>query len=142
MLATVARLKQVLIIDESDTSLDGELEPVLLAASSAIEDYCCRSFEKKEYTERISGGSKFLAVRNYPISGDPVITAVGGTGITDFIVRDTGILFRSCGWPRGEYNLTVKYIGGYVLPGVSGDQKLPASIEQACLILARMMYTG
>lgn len=145
MFARLSRLKALLFFDETDTSADDQLNLALSAASDAIEQFCCRTFKKQSHTEERSGtGSKFLTVRNYPITGTPVITA-DTVAITDFKMLENGILFRSCGWPRGDFNVSVKYDGGYDLPSDTQNapaSTLPESIEQACLILARMIYTG
>lgn len=141
MLATLKRLKPMLYIDDTDQSQDDALTFALMSATSAIESYCNRDFERKTYTEIHSGGrSKFLALRNYPIHEIVEMNPENSS----YISLDGGILFDERGWAKGEFNIKVTYIGGYTLPsddsGVTTD--LPAVLEMACLMLAKMIFKG
>ncbi|WP_339241394.1 phage gp6-like head-tail connector protein [Paenibacillus sp. FSL R5-0517] len=145
MLATVSRLKKMLYIPDADNSQDDELMFALLAASDAIEGHCRRKFAKSTYTERRSGTeSKHLSLRNFPIHEITEITGPHGP-VVGYTELDDGILFRSEGWPRGEYKILASYVGGYELPSDNPDSNpstLPNTLEMACLMLAKMMHTG
>lgn len=133
MLSTLERLKGLLPEVPDDLLL---LQAA--AASISIEQYCKRSFRKQEYIERISGfrNSNYINLRNYPVHS---ITELNVTG---YEILDDGRIYRSCGWPAGEHNLTAKYIGGYVLPGEETTESLrtlPEPIELACLLYTQML---
>lgn len=144
MLATLSKLKPMLYIPVEDTSQDEQLTMWLKAASQAIEDHCKRSFAQSEYTELRSGkGVKHIALPCTPVH-EVVSITTDDKPVDGFKLLDGGILYREF-WPPGQYNLTVRYIGGYQLPSDDPDAQpstLPDSIETACLILARMMVTG
>lgn len=145
MLATLSKLKPMLHIPLDDTSEDNQLEFCLMTASEAIEEHCGRKFAKGSYTEVRNGtASKYLALRNGPIHA---ITDLQGNSrpITDYTQLEDGMLFHSYGWPRGDYNIAVTYTGGYDLPNDdpgATKSNLPTTLEMACLMLAKMMYTG
>lgn len=144
MLATLSKLKPMLYIPLEDTSQDIQLTAWLQAASQAIEDHCNRPFATGEYTEQRSGN----CVKHIALPCTPVHEVVEVTDsaelVEGFTLLSGGILYRAS-WPPGYYNLTVRYIGGYTLPSDDHEapaSTLPASIETACLMLARMMITG
>lgn len=140
MLATLGKLKPMLFLTSDEE--DDQLTMLLATASGAIEAHCQRSFALKEYSEIRSGdASAYLALRNYPIREIKEITPAPDK----FITLDGGILYSSTGWERGEYNITLKYVGGYQLPSDDQDappSDLPPAVETACLMLAKMMYKG
>ncbi|MET3846871.1 phage gp6-like head-tail connector protein [Paenibacillus sp. OAE614] len=145
MLATLNKLKPMLYMPPEDTTENERLTFCLMVASDAIEDHCGRKFAKGTYTERRNGtASKYLALRNFPVHS---ILALDGDSrpITDYTLLDDGMLFHAHGWPRGDYNISVTYEGGYDLPSEEAGapaSNLPSTIEMACLMLAKMMYTG
>lgn len=145
MLATLGKLKEQLYLSLDDASQDGQLLFCLQAASDAIENHCQRKFKKASYQERRSGtGSKYVSLRNFPIHEISELAGPDGS-VTGFIQLGDGILYRAEGWPCGEYNLKLTYIGGYILPSddpAAEPSDLPATLEMACLILAKMMYKG
>ncbi|WP_339321379.1 phage gp6-like head-tail connector protein [Paenibacillus sp. FSL W8-0194] len=135
MLTTLDRLKGILG-PQADVWGDDMLTLQIASASSTIENYCKRHFKKQRYSERVSGhsNSKYLNLRNYPIY------SVELPSDWDFEVLDDGRLFRAEGWPQGEHNIQVSYIGGYVLPGDATEEEprtLPEPLELACLLLAQ-----
>lgn len=133
MLASVERLQKMIPDEEPEM-----LEMVLLSASQVIEQFCKRDFKKKLYREKISGTpvSKYINLRNYPIH------SIEHINVSGYEVLDEGRLYHFAGWPKGDHNIDVEYIGGYVLPGdatVTEPQTLPRSIELACLLLAQTL---
>lgn len=67
-LTTLEALKQLLGIDETDTSQDGVLIQLINRASASIENALGRKLRRSTYTERVKGtGSQYLLVENYPI---------------------------------------------------------------------------
>ncbi|MGG0756261.1 head-tail connector protein [Brevibacillus laterosporus] len=141
MLASLDRAKRVMQIPTDDTSMDETLSLLIAAASQAIESHCKRSFRKQLYTERMSGySSRYLNLRNYPIHQIEEVRADQILG--DYEEIGEGRLFRAKGWPIGEQNISVTYIGGYILPGeATGEEPytLPESIELACLLYIQMI---
>lgn len=138
MLTTIDKLKESLGIPVDDHNFNGTLLLRIAAASQAIETYCKRSFRKQQYTERVSGyrNSKYINLRNYPVH------EIIECPLADYMILEEGRLYRSNGWPVGEHNLLIRYIGGYVLPGdatVDAPQTLPESLELACILYAQTM---
>ncbi|MFC5528475.1 phage gp6-like head-tail connector protein [Cohnella yongneupensis] len=147
MLTTISRLKGLLKIPSSDTGEDSELEAVIMAASQAIENHCNRSFELKDRTELYDGsGLEHVFVRSFPVTTIDSIK-IAGEVITDYLkIENSGMIYRKNKWPRGLYNIEISYSGGYVLPNDDPDSEvegnLPKPVEQAALILARMIHMG
>ncbi|QJC52790.1 phage head-tail connector protein [Paenibacillus albicereus] len=145
MLTTLSKAKQQLLIMPEDSSADEQVALYLQAASEAVELYCRRSFELKERTELCSGlGSTMLPLRAYPVAS---ILTVGEPEqlITNFVELEDGMLFRKEHWPRGIFNIPVRYTGGFVLPSDEPggpEPTLPKSIELACLLLCKLLYSG
>lgn len=51
-------------------------------------------------------------------------------------------MYREAGWPTGDHNIQVNYIGGYVLPGdatTDEPRTLPEPLELACLLFAQLL---
>ena len=62
-LTTLEALKQLLGIDETDTSQDGVLIQLINRASASIENALGRKLRRSTYTERVKGtGSQYLLV--------------------------------------------------------------------------------
>lgn len=143
MLATVERLKKMLHIPDSDKTEDDELVAVITAASDAIETRLRRKLERAERTEKYDGtGRDQLLLNQFPVLSVSEVK-IEDSAVTNFeSIIESGMLFRADMWPRGRRNISVKYTAGYNLPGGTEESTLPKSIEQACLILARMLYTG
>jgi hypothetical protein len=98
MLTTVAKVKGSLSIPDDDGSLDNQISFLIAAASSAIEQYCNRSFRLQSHAETVGGtGTHYVLVRNYPILEMDEVVAPSGV-ITDYQVLDNGILYRKQGW--------------------------------------------
>ncbi|WP_405131894.1 phage gp6-like head-tail connector protein [Paenibacillus sp. FSL H8-0317] len=133
MLTTVEKLQKNMPDEDPDY-----LAMIIAAASQAIEEYCNRSFKKQAYTEILSGvnPSKYLNLRNYPIH------EVTSMHIEGYTVLEEGRLFRQSGWPAGENNISVQYIGGYVLPSDATEEEprtLPMPLELACILYCQTL---
>ncbi|MBW7452446.1 phage head-tail connector protein [Paenibacillus sepulcri] len=143
MLTTLARAKSLLGLAEEDISQDALLLISLKAASRAIEDRCRRSFCLLEHIEHCTGlPGPFLSVRQYPIRSVSSIMSDHGGALDPFeIVEETpGLLYRACGWPRGERSIVITYRAGYVLPEQGTEEEpsdLPETLEWACVLLAQ-----
>ncbi|WP_312118157.1 phage head-tail connector protein [Brevibacillus reuszeri] len=141
MLASLDRVKRVMQIPPDDSSMDDMLLLLITASSQAIEDYCKRSFQKKLYMERMSGySSLYLNLRNYPIHHIKEVRADQILG--DYEEIGDGRLYRERGWPIGEQNISVTYLGGYVLPSEETKENprtLPESLELACILYCQTL---
>jgi hypothetical protein len=122
-----------------------DLIPVLLAASTAIEDRCRRKFGYASYTEWPGSlPGSLLALKNYPVYTAEA-NDLENSPLHGIEILDNGILFRRCGWPQRERSITVHYTGGYILPGDNQEdfpaavQKLPETLEYACIMLAKYL---
>jgi hypothetical protein len=86
-LTTLARVKEYLGIEDSDTTHDAKLTNLLAAASRYIESYCDNIFTASTYTEYHSGrGAGWLSTRNTPISA---ITRVATEPATVLTIANT-----------------------------------------------------
>lgn len=137
MLTTLSRLKG-LLGSVADTWGDDMLTLQIASASASIENRCKRQFKKQQYTEQISGDgrSKYINLRNYPIH------SVEFPSDWDYRLLDDGRVYREAGWPTGDHNIQVNYIGGYVLPGdatTDEPRTLPEPLELACLLFAQLL---
>ena len=147
-LTTVATVKDVLRL--TGTARDSDINRLIRAATSAIEEYVRHTFAKQTYLETLTGqNSPILLLTNTPIVGTPLVTT-GGSPIVDFAVQDAdvGSLYREAGWATGEWIgwgatpsyvrgtaeliYAVTYEAGYVTPGLT-DPDLPGQVEQACI---------
>ncbi|MED1792891.1 phage head-tail connector protein [Brevibacillus nitrificans] len=144
MLATIEKAKPLLGIQAEDTTADGPLALYLAAATSAIEEYCRRSFRLQEYRDRKHDGTsgKYLLLEGYPIIHVSKVQ-LDGTDISDYeIISEKGMLFRKGGWGVGDQQITLSYTAGYVLPGNASSenpQTLPEPLELACILLCQTL---
>ncbi|NBI30779.1 phage gp6-like head-tail connector protein [Chengkuizengella sp. YPA3-1-1] len=123
------------MIPNSDVSQDEELSILLTTASEIIEKRCGRKFEIQEYIEKHSGTDwDHLFTKNYPITNVDYVKMTEEE-VNDYeIMPEEGILFRDSCWERGQRNIEIKYTAGY-------EDNIPKSLEQACLFLAKVIYT-
>jgi len=150
-LTTVSAVKGTLGV--SSRKFDAEIDRLISAATSAIEQYVRHVYSKQTYDETVTGTSHtLLLLTNTPIVSVSAIVCQSSP-ITDYSIRDAeaGILYRQAGWASGEWVgwaasggrpimgsapeemlYTVTYVAGYDLPGTA-DANLPAYIEQACI---------
>ncbi|MDP5274349.1 phage gp6-like head-tail connector protein [Chengkuizengella axinellae] len=135
MLASIERLKKILMIPESDISQDEELSILLSAASEIIEKRCSRKFKLQEHNEKHSGSDwDHLFTKNYPITNVEYVK-LDEEEVNDYdLINEEGILFRESCWPKGQRNIEIKYNAGYA-------DNIPKSLEQACLFQAKVLYT-
>lgn len=142
MLTTLNRAKKLMGIEPGDDFRDDEISMLLSAASSAVEDYCRRTFRLQSHTEKVSGRrGEYLQLKNYPVHSATVYERMDQP-YTDVEMLDDGILFRPGGWPGGERSITVSYDAGYVLPSDEPGEPaatLPAAIEYAVVLMIQHM---
>lgn len=134
-LTDVDAVKKYLQIDPSDTSLDDQLESLINACSTAIENYCRQSFGQREYTDEYDGtGTNSLFLANTNISSIIEVSIDGEiVDPSEYKLRKSGILVRLKNvWPIGILNVSVTYSAGF-------DQ-VPADLELACKHLVNFYY--
>lgn len=131
-------------LPENDDSPNERLTMCIAAASQAIEHYCGRSLRLAERTERYSGtGARTIELRSLPVRRVHAVAVEPDGAAPEFEALDDGTLLHPTGWPEGDRNIVVTYEAGYVLPGETGDGSappLPASVELACILYAKMLY--
>ncbi len=135
-LCTIAQVKTALRMLQADTSRDTELEALALAASSAVNTYCARTFKRESArVEKMAGyGTPTLLPKLTPIESLTTLTLFGNAiDVADLDVED-GVIVR---WKLGPFpqtgffdggidqepragferlDITLTYAGGYVLP--------------------------
>lgn len=145
---TILRMvKDVLGIDDLDTSQDNLITDVIHRASALISRYCNRDFAKQTITETLpSIGGPNLMVSRFPIVSITHIKYQGETlDAADYVLQspETGQIYSESDWinTQGVYDYEVKYIHGYVLPGfTTGTRNLPYDLEHGCIELAKLLY--
>lgn len=169
-LSTLENLKTIAGV--SGTSQDTALTLILKAASAQVETYCSRRFGLRTTTETLAGtGRTDLLVSVWPIVSVTSVT-VDGNAVTDYVLRDAAIpdgpfyLWRLYGWrwkpstiadvttdpdaQSSDFNVSVTYIAGYKLPGVTyaydnailaAASDLPSDVELAAIRQAQYLWT-
>jgi hypothetical protein len=144
-----------------DASKDTILTFLLNATSDFIENYTGRKFARQEVTEKVEGaGLPDILVSITPVVSVSLV-ALDTHAYTDYSILDAeaGILQRRGGWTDtgfqtrylndapsayAEKRWNITYIGGYILPGWTGDptpvRNLPYDLERAALEIVRGMY--
>jgi len=136
-LTTLDRLN--IALAESDPE---DAEFLISVASEVIKNELNRGIEKKERQEDYEGNSgRRLYLNSWPI--DEILEVeINGETITDYKVnKKRGYLERSSGWRNSETTITIKYVGGFVLPG-DENRDLPQPLEMACILLVQNLYNN
>jgi len=168
MYTTLDKLKLHLGIEFSDESKDELLEYLIEDSTKDIENECGRSFERNTFTEYFCGnGSQVIYLKNRPVISITSVTINSGeSGSLNTLIEtiaasncdivDTAAIFYSGGFPDGRAleegivgkypdpsktsrNITITYVGGYILPGEE-DSDFPADLEGACIELCKHKY--
>jgi hypothetical protein len=160
-LTTVAKVKDDLGL--TDSTKDSVVIRMINSASSAIENYCRRTFGRATETQTLRGsGTHELALARTPLVS---ITSVAFDGETDSSGNykihdaDAGLVWKDSTWipeppwypgasgfpvvGAGERLYSVVYVGGYILPKdgkADGTTTLPADLEEACILTAVSQY--
>lgn len=160
MLCSLSTVKTYLGI--TDTSKDDLLTLMIKQISSQIENYLGYSLARKENDELHSvNNEQLLLLDNQPIQSVSEVK-INNSEITDYNVipkyAKAGMLYRGIGWcgdyytrgmtydiVAGKYEVEVKYISGYYLPGDVGytegeASSLPYDIMSACLMGVSELY--
>lgn len=149
-LTTLEAVKEYLKIDSSQTVDDSRLESLINACSSAIENFCRRSFKSQTYTNEEYDGNnhRYISLYNYPVLSVSSVT-INNTVIPndEFVVKKkTGVLARKTNntlsgisynrynpiWPKGDVNILVTYTAGY--------DPIPPDLEHACILYVMSFY--
>lgn len=93
-------------LDIEDNSKDIIIEDLINSASTFVEKYTCRKFNKQSYNESYEGsGTNKLVLKQYPI-----ITLTDGADLT--ILHEEGILIKSGIWHKGK-TYKIEYTAGF-----------------------------
>lgn len=123
------------------------IDAKLPRASGAIARYCRRTFARQTYSELFrperdrAHRLEALRLSHYPVASITSVTVDGtvlsATGYE--LDAATGLVYRLCNDSRTCWagcKITVVYIAGYTLPGVTG-RDLPQDIEEAAIMLIK-----
>ena len=111
----IAHLRAAGIIT-TENDLD-QLQWLTFVASDAVERDLGRTYQRKSFTETYSGGTDAVVLRHTPVLSVTSVT-VSGTAISDYLLDDFGILYRSATgcFTWGRSNVVVSYVAGSVNP--------------------------
>lgn len=158
-LTTLGQVINDLAIPAADVSSKSYyLSRLISQASDFIYSYTGRKFAIETVEETFVGrGTPRLILTQTPVISITWVKYLDSEiGTTEYFIEDpnAGFLFRSVGWtntsfnegwiePRksrfGDYDWTVKYQAGYVMPSAAG-RTLPHDIERACLDIIQVWY--
>lgn len=153
--ATTTELKAYLKVDSADTTMEEQLDDALATASEGIEDFCHRQFNQAEGATAITYYPSFqdlVIVDDFHTTTDLMVELDTDDDGTFEVTMDSsdlqpepvdGIRNGRSGWPFWKIRAT----GGQLFPGWSrhapirvtaqwGWVEVPASVHQACLIIA------
>lgn len=151
-LTTVDAVKEYLKIDSTVTVDDLRIEGLINACSTAIENYCRRTFALTTYTDEEYDGtnSRYLTLLNYPVESVTNVNLNGqDLGPSEYTVRKrTGVLVRvapypntftglsisrfNAMWSRGDLNVLVTYTAGL--------DTIPDDVELACKMYVSSIF--
>jgi hypothetical protein len=149
-LTSVAAVKSYLKIDPSVIVDDTRIEGLINACSSAIENFCRRTFKTQTFTNEEYDGNnnRYINLVNYPVQSVGSVTVNGETVPAEQYVvkKKTGVLARIYNntvsgisynryvpiWPKGDCNVLVTYTAGYDV--------IPPDLEQACILYVMSFY--
>lgn len=136
------------------TTDDDIISTLINACSTAIENYCRRSFYQQTYTnEYYDGtGTRWLNLKNYPVQSVSQVTQ--NTIVVDpssYVVKnDSGVLVRIGPYPNtfsgmsitrfqtiwvpGDYSIQVSYTAGYAT--------IPDDLAHACRVYVKSIYNS
>ena len=124
-----------------------ELQDLLDAATTLIENYCDRTFASTAYTEKQDGtGAQWIYVENPEIISFTQVIIEDPDGTTETIAASQFRTDTTAGkiwfkddnsssyvyFPEGFENVRIDYTGGYAT--------IPAAVQRACLLVARALY--
>jgi hypothetical protein len=136
-----------------------KVEWLIKAATHAAERFTGRIFARQTYDETVAGyGDALIELTNTPVVSITSVTS-RGTVVTDYILENAqaGWLYRAAAWgtterrratfgtnwatPEGFADplTTVRYVGGYLMPGQTG-RDLPYDLEQFALLCVQEWY--
>jgi hypothetical protein len=149
-LTSLEAVKSYLKIPSDQTVDDDRITILINACSSAIENYCQRSFKTQTYTDEEYDGNnyKYINLLNYPVVSVDSVTVNDTVLTTDqyTVKKRSGILVRKytgidvdyyyrwrfAFWPIGDGNVLVTYTAGY--------DEIPADLEQSCILYVMAFY--
>lgn len=142
-LTTVADVKFVLGIAQTDTTKDDRLQSLINLISGRIEAWCGRQFTEQTYSEEAYDGDPEceLILKQYPITEVAAVT-VDGVSLASEISDETrfqvyeeeGYLWRAAGWYARRKGIKVTYTAGYAT--------IPAALASACIEWVIILYEG
>ena len=136
--ADVVDLRRALGVSSTDAAATADIQHAIAVASRQIDGYCGREFYRARSTANFVGIPRVITVSRYPLITVHSITTTAGGEALPYRPSYSALLYDG---PHGAWgDAVLDYTGGYILPGAP-DRTIPADLEQACLDLARGVYT-
>lgn len=147
-LCSLAYIKRILGIDQSNTDHDTLLEPLIDAVSIRIEELTLRQFVSRTHVEEKDGeGENWIHLDNYPVTVlhslfDDVnrVWSDGSLISSDnyILIEDEGtvILEGIYAFNDGRRNVRARYTGGY-----ADTDSLPADLQYATALVVAYAYS-
>jgi hypothetical protein len=149
-LVTLDDAKKWLDIPLLNTDLDERAELFINSASEMIENYLDRKLARETYTERYDGlRANKVFLKNYPADKPTVVSFDSDWSFTEpldtddyFIQEESLLVFKNAITPRGNQNIQVIYVAGYVTPlsTVQTGIALPSDLKMGCLMLISWLW--
>lgn len=160
-LTTLGASRQLLGIDETDTSQDSVLIQLINRAPASTENVLGRRLHRSAYTEYVRGtGSQYLLVESYPIVTVEEIKQAGEVvdpGLYDITVHgNAGAVYKDDGWiyygfphgltgdaVTGSRNIIARCTVGYILSWEATDEAStgpPADLEGLAQEMAQYIF--
>ncbi len=152
-------IKRELEIDSTNIDDDKIISDLIDQASAWIVSHTNREFAKETITQTMqSRGTPYLLVDRTPLRSILFIE-FSGTSVESTLYEiedpDAGLIWKQSVFTNtimptafitegptryGRQTWTVKYVGGYTLPGTTGGRDLPHDVERACLDLVKSWF--
>lgn len=149
-LVTLNDVKKWMDIPLLNTDQDERAELFINSASEMIERLLDRKLGRQTYTERYDGlRANKIFLKNTP--ADKPTSVAFGSGwdfsepldTDDYTIQEESlVVFKNAITPRGNQNIQVVYVAGYVTPlsSIQVGAALPSDLKMGCLMLVEWLW--
>ena len=135
--ADVTHLRADLGIDAGDAAATAVLSRAIEVASRQIDGYCGQTFYRSDFRAVYEKSAMYLHIERHPLVSVSSLIDADSNAVAHTVYGQT-VRVDLGGLVIGP--LTMGYTAGYLLPGSSAPN-IPGNLSQACIELARGIYT-